>query len=212
MANAHGRRPTSVVTGPRRTPIEKLELIYALLTGDDKITPSLLRVRLLAICEGRLIPTDRKAFIALAARAGVSQSKCYTAWREWRGELPDTAAVIPLRGSDDVPADDQAPETALYRWWDEADLLLYIGISDELSGRTGSHIKGSSWMEFAARSTIARYPTRPEAKEAEIVAIKREGPIFNKQHNDTPEARRRAVEYLLEHDRLDLLAPLMSRG
>ena len=212
MAEPNRRRPTSVVTGPRRTPIEKLELIYALLTGPDKLTPSLLRVKLLAICEGRLVPTERKAFITLAMRAGVSRAKCYTAWQEWRGELPDTAAVIPLRGDGDAPADDQTQETALYRWWDEADLLLYVGISDELSGRTGSHIKGSSWMEFAARSTIARYPTRPEAKEAETAAIKSEHPIFNKQHNDTPEARRRAVEYHVEHNRLDLLAPSISRG
>lgn len=212
MVDPNRRRPTSVVTGPRRTPIEKLELIYALLTGDDKTTPSLLRIKMLAICEGRLIPTDRKAFIALAARAGVSQSKCYTAWQEWCGELPDAAAVISLRRDRGIPADDQTQETALYRWWDEADLLLYVGISDELRGRTSSHIKGSSWMEFAARSAIARYPTRPEAKEAETAAIKSEHPIFNKQHNDTSEARRRAVEYLVEHDRLDLLSPAMSRG
>jgi hypothetical protein len=67
-------------------------------------------------------------------------------------------------------------------------------------------------MEFAVRSTIARYPTRPEAKAAETVAIKTERPIFNKHENDTPDARRRVVEYLIERDRLDLIAPAVTRG
>jgi len=190
-----------------------LELIYYELTGPAKITPSLLRIKILAICEGRLVPNDRKAFIALGMRAGVSQAKCYTAWQEWRGDPPAAAVVVPVCDSDDeADAEDGTQETALYRWYDEADLLLYAGISDHLHSRTGSHIKGSSWMEFAVRSTIARHATRPEAKEAETTAIKTEHPIFNKQYNDTPEARRRAVEYLIQHDRLDLLAPAVSRG
>lgn len=205
------KRPTSVVTGPRRTPIEKLELIYALITGDDRITPSLLRIKILAICEGRLIPDDRKAFVVLALRAGVSKAKCYTAWREWRGELPGTTDMDadPESGED---ADGEEQDTALYRYFDAADLPLYAGISDHLHDRTRSHIRGSSWMDFAVRSTIERHPTRAVALEAEEAAIKAERPIFNKKHNNTPEARRRVVEYLIEHDRLDLLTPAVSRG
>lgn len=106
----------------------------------------------------------------------------------------------------------QAGPTALYRYFDEADLLLYVGISDRLRSRTGSHIAGSSWMDFAVRSTIERHPTRAIALEAEEAAIHAEHPLFNHQHNDTPEARRALVEYLIKHDRLDLLAPAVSRG
>lgn len=102
--------------------------------------------------------------------------------------------------------------TALYRYYDADDLLLYVGISDHLVTRTGSHIKASSWMDFAARSTIERHPTRAVALTAEEAAIKAEHPLFNHQHNDTPEARRRLVEYLIKRDRLDLLAPAVSRG
>ena len=105
-----------------------------------------------------------------------------------------------------------ADDTALYRIWGDADLLLYIGISDRLRSRTGSHIAGSSWMDFAVRSTIERYPTRAVALDAEEAAIKAERPLFNHQHNDTPESRRALVEYLIKHDRLDLLAPAVSRG
>jgi predicted GIY-YIG superfamily endonuclease len=109
-----------------------------------------------------------------------------------------------------LPADDKP--TALYRWFDKEALLLYIGISDELAERVKGHIKASSWMEFAAASTIERHPTRYAALDAEEAAIKAEHPLFNHQHNDTPEARKRTVEYLIKHDRLDLLAPSISRG
>lgn len=105
-----------------------------------------------------------------------------------------------------------ARETALYRWWDAEDVLLYIGIADRIGSRTKDHAKGSTWMEFAVRSTVERFPRRSVALAAEEAAIKAEHPIFNHQHNDTPEARRRQIEYLIEHDRLDLLAPAVSRA
>jgi predicted GIY-YIG superfamily endonuclease len=123
-------------------------------------------------------------------------------------------------GTDDViyeldccprePDSDQP--TALYRWWDEENLLLYVGISDELAARVKGHVRGSSWMDFAATSAIERHPTRTAALAAEEEAIKAEKPIFNKQHNSSPEAQQRLVEYLIKHNRLDLLAPAVSRG
>lgn len=102
--------------------------------------------------------------------------------------------------------------TALYRYYDHRDRLLYVGITDKLSARTTSHIESSSWMDFAVRSTIERYPTRREAEKAEQEAIKTERPLFNSQHNDTPEARVRLVEYLIEQGRTDLLVASVSRG
>jgi hypothetical protein len=102
--------------------------------------------------------------------------------------------------------------TALYRWFDEQDRLLYIGITGNLAVRQDSHGKKSSWTDFAVRSTIERHPTRGHAEKAERLAIETEHPLFNHQYNDTPEARRRLIEYLIERDRLDLLAPAVSRG
>jgi GIY-YIG catalytic domain len=107
---------------------------------------------------------------------------------------------------------DSEQPTALYRWWDKENLLLYIGISDELAGRVKGHVKASSWMDFAATSAIERHPTRAAALAAEEEAIKAEKPIFNKQHNSSPEAQQRLVEYLIKHNRVDLLAPAVSRG
>jgi predicted GIY-YIG superfamily endonuclease len=141
------------------------------------------------------------------------------------GILPDLRTAlrsaglnVPAYGPHSVRRDVAAAEaedsraTALYHWWDDVDVLLYIGIADRIGKRTQDHAKGSSWMEFAARSTVERFPSRSGALAAEEAAIKAERPVFNKQHNDTPEARRRQVEYLIEHDRLDLLAPAVSRG
>lgn len=102
--------------------------------------------------------------------------------------------------------------TALYRYWDADDRLLYVGISGRLSHRERDHIKASSWMDFAVRSAIERYPSRFQAEDAERRAIATESPLFNSKHNESPEAVRRLVEYLVERGRADLLAPAVSRG
>lgn len=103
-------------------------------------------------------------------------------------------------------------ETALYRYYDAQDRLLYVGITDGLAVRIASHIKASSWMDFAARSTIERHPTRKAAADMEREAIEGERPLFNSVYNDHPVGRRRLVEYLIEHGRTDLLVADVSRG
>ncbi|MEV0214369.1 hypothetical protein [Micromonospora sp. NPDC050695] len=110
------------------------------------------------------------------------------------------------------PLSPAARPTALYFWYDADGLLLYIGITGDLATRQSSHAKRSSWSEFADHSKIRRFPSRPEAEAAEKAAIESERPLFNHQHNDTPEARQRLVAYLIEHGRMDLLAPAVSRG
>lgn len=125
--------------------------------------------------------------------------------------LPASAKVSPVVLTA-ATATGEIRETALYRWWDEGDALLYVGISEHLDSRTRGHARGSSWMDFAVRSAVERYPSRAAALAAEEAAIKAERPLFNHIHNDTPEARKRLVEYLLERGRIDLLAPAVSRG
>jgi predicted GIY-YIG superfamily endonuclease len=102
--------------------------------------------------------------------------------------------------------------TFLYRFYDAAGVLLYVGVTDNLAERTWSHARASTWMEFAVRSTIERYAKRTEAEEMEVAAIRGEGPLFNLAHNDDRDADRRVVDYLIKHDRRDLLAPAVSRG
>jgi hypothetical protein len=97
---------------------------------------------------------------------------------------------------------------ALYRYLDAECVLLYIGKSSALAERQQSHIARAKWMQFAASSTIERHETPQGLAAAERIAIEAEHPIFNKQYNDTPEARRRLCDYLERVGRLDLLPPL----
>ncbi len=73
--------------------------------------------------------------------------------------------------------------TALYRIWGEADLLLYIGISNSFGKRWKDHAKRQPWWDEMRRlSADAWYDSRPEAEAAEEAAIKAEGPKYNKVH------------------------------
>lgn len=69
--------------------------------------------------------------------------------------------------------------TVLYRYWDAEDLLLYVGITGHLPGRSNTHRSNSAWMDFAARATFTRYPSRDAARTAELAAIAAEKPVFN---------------------------------
>lgn len=95
---------------------------------------------------------------------------------------------------------------ALYRWFDSKDRVLYIGKSAALAARTRAHIHTSHWMQFVARSTVERHDSAEELAKAERVAIRTEGPIFNKVHNNTPEARERLRAYLEEAGQPELLS------
>lgn len=72
-------------------------------------------------------------------------------------------------------------ETVLYRHW-KGDELLYVGISISVLNRIAGH-KKSSWFREIDRITLERYPSKPEALEAEKEAIKSENPKYNVVHN-----------------------------
>ena len=220
MADVNVRRLDTELTAPDALARLKLEQIAALLDNPVRPSPAMLRVKIRAIYEGIEVPTTQQPFLALAVRAGVRNRARYESWGQMCTDRTEAvlrdAAVIAFPVEVVEPAEDAdrsaSAETALYRWWDADDMLLYVGISDRLRNRTGSHVEGSSWMDFAARSAVERNPTRLDALDAERSAIETEHPLFNVQYNDAPEARKRLVEYLIAHDRLDLLAPAVSRG
>jgi biotin operon repressor len=170
--------------------------------------------------------------VPVAAGRGRGGMANHMRWHERRGKVVATCvhcveSVAPgslsESGSDEARTEMPSPDrsstietepldTALYRYWDDKDNLLYIGISGALANRENSHIKSSSWMQFVARSTVERFPSRAEAKAAEESAIKSEHPLFNSKHNESAEAVGRLVDYLIEHDRRDLLRAAVSRG
>lgn len=67
--------------------------------------------------------------------------------------------------------------TALYKYFDDAGRLLYIGITGDLANREQGHIGSSRWMELTASSTVQRYPSREDALKVEREAIEAEHPV-----------------------------------
>jgi hypothetical protein len=72
---------------------------------------------------------------------------------------------------------------ALYRVFGEADLLLYVGISNSFGRRWREHAKKQPWWGEMRRLTVdCWYPSRAEAEEAETAAIKADTPKYNKKN------------------------------
>lgn len=74
--------------------------------------------------------------------------------------------------------------TALYRHYNEAGELLYVGVSFDPLHRLKQHWGDQKcWVDDIANMTIERFPTRHEALQAEKNAIKKELPKYNITHN-----------------------------
>ncbi|GAA1887886.1 hypothetical protein GCM10009837_07130 [Streptomyces durmitorensis] len=76
--------------------------------------------------------------------------------------------------------------TALYRYFDADDVLLYVGISNKPDFRAKAHLYESrrdDWPKRAGRRTDEWHASRPLALKAEEVAIKTEKPLYNGTHN-----------------------------
>ena len=71
---------------------------------------------------------------------------------------------------------------SLYRHYDAADDLLYVGISLEPLRRQEQHGKHASWFDSIVKILIERFDSREEALAAEQVAIRCEFPKFNTIH------------------------------
>lgn len=77
--------------------------------------------------------------------------------------------------------------TALYRLYDEAGVLLYIGISHQPDVRFEQHSKVKDWWPQVARREVQWFDDRPSAAAAEADAIRTEDP----EHNGTYSPRRK---------------------
>ncbi len=73
--------------------------------------------------------------------------------------------------------------TTLYRFYNTADELLYVGISEKGPERWKAHRKDKPWWTDVARTTTEHYDTRQDALDAERSAIKAEKPKHNVVHN-----------------------------
>jgi predicted GIY-YIG superfamily endonuclease len=82
----------------------------------------------------------------------------------------------------------------LYRHFDEAGSLLYVGISLSAVNRLSRHSHGSRWFSEIARVEIEKFGTREAAHEAETEAIRRERPKYNVHHVKKPEPVKQNIE------------------
>ena len=88
---------------------------------------------------------------------------------------------------------------ALYRHFDEREVLLYVGISDTPVDRTNSHARTSEWVQYADRAEVQWLPSRASAEASERYAIENEDPIFNRQYA-AGDVDQRIADYLHERE------------
>lgn len=79
--------------------------------------------------------------------------------------------------------------TSLYRHFDAAGQLLYVGISLSAIHRLASHGNKSHWADEISRVEIERFLTKEDALAAESLAIALEAPLYNVQHNGESKVR-----------------------
>lgn len=95
---------------------------------------------------------------------------------------------------------------ALYRFWSEDGVLLYVGITQNPGARWKAHSKDKPWWHEVWIVTKENHPSRDAVERAELAAIRYGRPKYNVKHNNTPgplasietmhpNARRAAAEF-----------------
>ena len=72
--------------------------------------------------------------------------------------------------------------TALYRLYDDNDVLLYVGATNNPAVRWAKHAADKPWWGDVSRQEITWHPDRPAALKAEKEAIRKEQPKYNSEH------------------------------
>lgn len=80
-----------------------------------------------------------------------------------------------------LPQPEPAPPvvTSVYRHFTTAGDLLYVGISCDPGKRTDQHAKVKRYWDDVEWIHVTNYPTREEARAAELEAIRTEAPRYN---------------------------------
>jgi hypothetical protein len=81
-------------------------------------------------------------------------------------------------GSPILELGDETP-TLLYRLYGVSDLLLYVGITEDLKTRFATHASLKRWWPEVTRKTVELHAKRDDAAEAELAAIRTEDPLHN---------------------------------
>jgi hypothetical protein len=86
----------------------------------------------------------------------------------------------------------------LYRYFDENDRLLYVGITKNQFSRLQSHAMSAKWFGLIHKATFRHFTSRHDVKRAELKAIATENPLFNIQgiSSNHPGADRDSLDWL----------------
>lgn len=69
--------------------------------------------------------------------------------------------------------------TAVYRLYDAANRLLYVGVGELPATRWQDHRGHKAWWSDVDRASVVWRPTRDEALAEETLAIETENPVYN---------------------------------
>jgi GIY-YIG catalytic domain len=69
--------------------------------------------------------------------------------------------------------------TALYRLFNKADVLLYVGVANRPPERLNTHLSLKRWWPEVKRTEIEWHPTRRAALLAERQVVLDENPLYN---------------------------------
>jgi excinuclease UvrABC nuclease subunit len=83
--------------------------------------------------------------------------------------------------------------TAVYRFFNADDQLLYVGITFNLGARFNAHERSSAWWSHQRSVKVVWRDTRNEALAEESAAIQAEKPIHNVAGTRPPQVRIRKV-------------------
>jgi excinuclease UvrABC nuclease subunit len=75
----------------------------------------------------------------------------------------------------------------VYRHFDSAGVLLYVGCTNTPEKRKAGHRRQSPWFHKVASIETQTFSSRAEALAAETKAISTENPLFNGQSGCLPE-------------------------
>lgn len=86
-------------------------------------------------------------------------------------------------------SNDESP-TSVYLYYDDTDVLIYVGITGRGVTRNTEHNISKDWWGFVSRQEVRHFPSREGALTEERMLIRKHRPPFNVQHNpDHKQAR-----------------------
>ena len=90
------------------------------------------------------------------------------------------------------PAPKGTTPTSVYRYYDEAKMLIYVGITSRRALRNQQHNSDKEWWQWVATQEVDHFDTREAAHSREVALIQQYRPPFNKHHNPDATAMRQA--------------------